>query len=85
LKNSELLTYLKARGGFGVTGQQDIYADYPYIANYQEGSVTAQYLFGNQYFTPSLVILPTLVSNWLVKLVPATTGTVASKSDVSFL
>mgnify|MGYP005676940419 FL=1 len=51
LKNSELLTYLKARGGYGVTGQQDIYADYPYIANYQQGSVTAQYLFGNQYFT----------------------------------
>tara|TARA_B110000902_G_scaffold43162_2_gene47397 strand:+ start:1688 stop:4660 length:2973 start_codon:yes stop_codon:yes gene_type:complete len=51
LKKLEFLNYLKARVGYGVTGQQDIYADYPYIANYQEGSVTAQYLFGNQYYT----------------------------------
>jgi TonB-linked SusC/RagA family outer membrane protein len=49
LKNSNLITYLKARAGYGVTGQQDIFYDYPYIPNYQEGSITAQYQFGNQF------------------------------------
>lgn len=49
LKDSKLITYMKARAGYGVTGQQDIFSDYPYIPNYQQGSVTAQYQFGNQY------------------------------------
>ena len=49
LKNSDLITYLKVRAGYGVTGQQDIFYDYPYIPNYQEGSITAQYQFGNQF------------------------------------
>ena len=49
LKDSDLITFLKARIGYGETGQQDIFYDYPYIANYQEGSSTAQYQFGNQF------------------------------------
>ena len=50
LKNSDFITYLKARVGYGVTGQQDIFSDYPYIPNYVEGNSTAQYQFGNQTF-----------------------------------
>lgn len=51
LKNSDLITYLKARVGYGVTGQQDIFSDYPYIPNYVEGNSTAQYQFGNQFIS----------------------------------
>ena len=49
LKDSELISYLKFRAGYGVTGQQDIFYDYPYIPNYQQGSITAQYQFGGNY------------------------------------
>jgi len=51
LKNSDFITYLKARVGYGVTGQQDIFSDYPYIPNYVEGNSTAQYQFGNQFIS----------------------------------
>ena len=51
LKNSDFITYLKARAGYGVTGQQDIFSDYPYIPNYVEGNSTAQYQFGNQFIS----------------------------------
>ncbi|MEZ5013575.1 MAG: SusC/RagA family TonB-linked outer membrane protein [Chitinophagales bacterium] len=43
-------TYLKLRGGFGVTGQQDIFYDYPYIANYDSSTSTAQYQFGDVFY-----------------------------------
>ena len=49
LKDSDLISYLKFRAGYGVTGQQDIFYDYPYIPNYQQGSITAQYQFGGNY------------------------------------
>lgn len=42
--------YVKLRAGWGVTGQQDIGNDYPYIPNYQLSTPTAQYQFGNQFF-----------------------------------
>lgn len=42
--------YMKVRAGWGVTGQQDIGNDYPYIPNYQVSTPTAQYQFGNQFF-----------------------------------
>lgn len=43
--------YLKLRLGYGVTGQQDILGnDYPYIANYDSSTVTAQYQFGDQFY-----------------------------------
>jgi len=46
LKNSKFISNLKLRLGYGVTGQQDIFADYPYINNYTQGTSTAQYQFG---------------------------------------
>lgn len=50
LKDSKTLSYLKLRGGWGITGQQDFDNDYPYIANYQTSTTTAQYLLGGQYY-----------------------------------
>jgi hypothetical protein len=41
---------LKLRLGYGVTGQQDIGSDYPYIGDYEQGTSTAQYGFGGQYY-----------------------------------
>ncbi|HPR29274.1 MAG TPA: SusC/RagA family TonB-linked outer membrane protein, partial [Chitinophagales bacterium] len=49
-KDIQALSFLKLRLGWGITGQQDIYSDYPYIANYSEGTSTAQYLFGDTYY-----------------------------------
>lgn len=40
---------LKLRLGYGLTGQQDIYNDYGYIPNYNYGTATAQYQFGNNW------------------------------------
>lgn len=42
--------YLKLRLGYGVTGQQDIFYDYPYIANYDSSTTTAQYQFGDVFY-----------------------------------
>ncbi len=42
--------YLKVRAGYGVTGQQDIFNDYPYIANYDSSTATAQYQFGDVFY-----------------------------------
>ena len=50
LKDVSWLSILKFRLGYGVTGQQDINNDYPYIANYSQGNNTAQYQFGSQYY-----------------------------------
>jgi len=47
----QALSFLKLRLGWGVTGQQDIFSDYPYIANYAEGTSTAQYQFGDEFYT----------------------------------
>jgi TonB-linked SusC/RagA family outer membrane protein len=51
LKDRDGLSYLKLRAGYGVTGQQDIGNDYPYLANYQTSTSTAQYQFGDQFYT----------------------------------
>ncbi|MFK7786167.1 MAG: SusC/RagA family TonB-linked outer membrane protein, partial [Crocinitomicaceae bacterium] len=51
LKDFKKLNLLKLRAGYGVTGQQDIGADYPYIPNYQQGTLTAQYYFGGSFYT----------------------------------
>jgi len=52
LKNSPVLSNLKLRIGYGQTGQQDISDDaYPYIARYTVGTSTAQYQFGNSFYT----------------------------------
>ncbi len=42
--------YFKLRLGYGVTGQQDFSNDYPYIANYDSSTSTAQYQFGEAFY-----------------------------------
>ena len=49
LKGSKVSS-LKVRASIGVTGQQDIYNDYGYIANYAYGTGTAQYQFGDNFY-----------------------------------
>ncbi len=49
-KNSQVVTDLKLRMGWGVTGQQDIGNYYPYMAKYSRSEATAQYQFGNTYY-----------------------------------
>jgi iron complex outermembrane receptor protein len=51
LKNSNLFNSLKLRLGYGVTGQQDIGGDYPYLARYTFGQDNARYQFGNTFVT----------------------------------
>ena len=50
LKDWTTLSNLKLRLGYGVTGQQDVNSDYPYIPNYEQGTSTAQYQFDDQYY-----------------------------------
>ncbi len=50
LKPVTFLSELKLRVGYGVTGQQDIGGDYPYLARYTFSDQEAQYQFGNEYF-----------------------------------
>jgi len=52
LKNSNVVSNLKLRMGYGVTGQQDIGDSnyYPYIAAYNISQPTAWYQFGNQFY-----------------------------------
>ncbi|TGE29120.1 SusC/RagA family TonB-linked outer membrane protein [Hymenobacter metallicola] len=52
LKNTNLLSDLKLRVGYGVTGQQDIEGaagNYPFLARYTYGEASASYQFGNEY------------------------------------
>ena len=51
IKNSKVISNLKLRFGYGETGQQDIGGDYPYISRYTVGNNTAQYQFGNSFYT----------------------------------
>jgi TonB-linked SusC/RagA family outer membrane protein len=46
LKNVKFLSDLKLRLGYGVAGQQDGIGNYGYIANYAQGTNTAQYQLG---------------------------------------
>lgn len=51
LKNSDAISEMKLRLGYGVTGQQNISDnDYPYLPRYTRGEVNAQYLFGNNWY-----------------------------------
>lgn len=50
LKGNKVLSNLKLRLGYGITGQQEIGNDYAYIANYNLGAETAQYQFGNSFY-----------------------------------
>ncbi|MCX6235625.1 MAG: SusC/RagA family TonB-linked outer membrane protein [Bacteroidetes bacterium] len=50
MKNVTVLSQLKLRAGYGITGQQDIgQGDYPYLARYTYSEQNAMYQFGNQF------------------------------------
>jgi TonB-dependent starch-binding outer membrane protein SusC len=52
LRSSNVVSDLKLRLGYGITGQQNISNnDYPYLPSYTYSEPTATYLFGNQYIT----------------------------------
>ncbi|HEY8937717.1 MAG TPA: TonB-dependent receptor [Cyclobacteriaceae bacterium] len=52
LTNVDLVSDLKLRAGYGVTGQQDLTNNqYPYLAVYRASTATAQYQFGNTFYT----------------------------------
>jgi TonB-linked SusC/RagA family outer membrane protein len=49
--DTKAVSELKLRAGWGVTGQQDFGQYYPYMARYSIGANTAQYQFGDQYYS----------------------------------
>jgi iron complex outermembrane receptor protein len=51
VKGVPFISNLKLRLGYGETGQQDVGDNYPYIARYESGTNSAQYQFGNTYYT----------------------------------
>ena len=51
LKGSEVLSTLKMRLGWGITGQQDIPASYAYLGRYVTGDNVSQYNFGGAPIT----------------------------------
>ena len=50
LRNSTVLSDLKVRLGYGVTGQQDGIGNYDYLAYYYLSSANAAYEFGDSYY-----------------------------------
>ncbi len=51
LKNSAIVSNMKLRLGYGVTGQQDIgFGNYPYLAKYTYGDNAAMYPMGDIYY-----------------------------------
>ena len=56
LKNIKAISELKLRGGWGVTGQQDLnqgsggITNYPYIKTFTAGVLDARYQLGNDYY-----------------------------------
>ena len=50
LNNNRLISALKLRLGWGITGQQDGIPDYGYQPNFFYGNAAAQYQFGSGYF-----------------------------------
>lgn len=51
LKTSAVISDLKVRASYGVTGQQDGIGYYDYISYYNLGSNSAQYQFGNTFYS----------------------------------
>lgn len=51
LKNSNVLSDLKVRLGYGITGQQDIGQNFAYLARYTPSLANAQYQLGNTFYT----------------------------------
>jgi TonB-dependent starch-binding outer membrane protein SusC len=50
-KNSSVVSDLKLRGSWGVTGQQDGIPYYSYLPYYSQSNASAQYQFGNTYYS----------------------------------
>jgi iron complex outermembrane receptor protein len=51
LKGNPVLSDLKLRAGYGITGQQEIYGnDYPYISTYTRSDNAARYQFGDTFY-----------------------------------
>lgn len=50
LKNSNTISQLKLRAGYGITGQQEGIANYSYLSYYSLSNRTASYPFGNIYY-----------------------------------
>jgi iron complex outermembrane receptor protein len=50
LKNVQAVSDLKLRLGWGITGQQDVGNDFPYLPVYRGSTSTAQYQFGNTFY-----------------------------------
>lgn len=50
-KNTKIISDLKLRIGWGITGQQDGIAYYSYLPVYNRSNATAQYQFGDTYYT----------------------------------
>lgn len=50
LKNNAVVSNLKLRVGYGVTGNQDGIGDYDYLSDYSLSNTTAQYQFGNTFY-----------------------------------
>ena len=51
LKNSQTVSDLKIRLGYGVTGQQDGIGNYDHLARYSLANAQAQYQFGNTFYS----------------------------------
>jgi iron complex outermembrane receptor protein len=49
-KATNLVSDLKLRIGYGVTGQQDAIPYYSYLTRYTQSNLTAQYQFGNSFY-----------------------------------
>lgn len=49
--SSTVLTDLKLRLGWGITGQQDVGNLYPYLPRYSRSTSTAQYQFGSTFYS----------------------------------
>lgn len=49
LKNSDIVSELKLRASWGITGQQEVGDRYPSLPLYQTGTSTASYQFGNEF------------------------------------
>ncbi|MGB7396114.1 MAG: TonB-dependent receptor [Pricia sp.] len=49
LKDSNVISELKLRASWGITGQQEVGDRYPSLPLYQSGTNTASYQFGNQF------------------------------------
>jgi iron complex outermembrane receptor protein len=50
-RSSDVVSDLKLRLGWGITGQQDIGNLYPYLPRYSQSNSSAQYQFGNTFYS----------------------------------